>query len=188
VKTVVSLCAALCLLLLAGCSGLAGTNEGGYIPGNGQVNQIEPDERGEPVDLTGTSLTGEPIDVATYRGKPLVVNIWWSGCVPCRIEMPMLVRAEKELNGRASFVGINIRDASVDQAVGFVEAKGADYPSIYDPKGQAMLAFAGDVSPRYTPTTLVLDAQGRVAAVVNGPIPSQLTLTELVKQIAAEDG
>jgi hypothetical protein len=62
------------------------------------------------------------------------------------------------------------------------------YPSIYDPKGKALLAFSGDVSPRSPPTTLVLDGQLRVAAIISGEIPSQLTLTELVKQIAAEDG
>jgi len=188
VKTFVSLCAVLCLLLLAGCSGLQGTEGLQYISGDGQILQIEPAGRDEPIELTGTSLTGDPVDSASYLGKPLVINVWWSGCVPCRTEMPMLVAAEKDLAGTASFLGINIRDLSDDAAIAFAEAKGANYPSIYDPKGESLLAFSGDVSPRSPPTTLVLDAEGRVAVMINGPIPSQLTLTELVKQIAAEDG
>ena len=192
-KTFASLCAALCLfllglLLLAGCSGLQGTEGLQYISGDGQILQIEPAGRDEPIELTGTSLTGDPVDSASYLGKPLVINVWWSGCVPCRTEMPMLVAAEKELRGTASFLGINIRDLSDDAAIAFAEAKGADYPSLYDPTGKSLLAFSGDVSPRSPPTTLVLDAEGRVAVMINGPIPSQLTLTELVKQIAAEDG
>jgi len=188
VKTFVSLCTALCLFLLAGCSGLQGTEGLQYISDDGRVLQFPADERLDPVTVTGTSLTGDPVDSASYLGKPLVINVWWSGCVPCRTEMPMLVAAEKDLTGTASFLGINIRDLSDDAAIAFAKAKGADYPSIYDPYSRSLLAFSGDVSPRSPPTTLVLDAEGRVAAMISGPIPSQLTLTELVKQIAAEDG
>ena len=179
--------AAACLLL-AGCSSLDGTNEGGYIPGDGQILQIAVADRDDPITLTGTSLTGEAIDSTSYAGKPLVINVWWSGCGPCRTEMPMLVAAEKELAGTASFLGIDIRDLSDDAAIAFARAKGVDYPSIYDPKGNSLLAFEGKVSPRSPTTTVILDAEGRVAAVISGPIPSQLTLTELVKQIGAEHG
>ena len=179
---------AACLWVLAGCSGLQGTGGLQYIEGNGNVLQVQPEGRGEPVDLTGTSLTGEQIDLAVFRGRPVVVNVWWSGCVPCRTEMPMLVAAAHELEDTAYFLGINIRDYSVEQAQAFAEAKGVDYPSLYDSKGQALLAFSGDVSPRSTPATLVLDSQGRIAALISGPIPSQLTLTDLVEQIAGEDG
>jgi len=176
------------VLSLSGCSGLQGTGGLQYIEGNGNVLQVQPEGRGEPVDLTGTTLTGEQVDLAAWRGKPVVINVWWSGCVPCRTEMPMLVTAAHELKGTAYFLGINIRDYSVEQAQAFAEAKGVDYPSLYDSKGQALLAFSGDVSPRSTPATVVLDAQGRVAALISGPIPSQLTLTDLVKEIAGEDG
>ena len=180
--------AAACLLLLAGCSGLKGTQGLQYISADGRVLQLPPADRGAPVALTGTSLTGAPVDSSTYRGKPLVVNVWWSGCVPCRTEMPMLVSAAAQLQGTAAFLGIDIRDLSLDQAVAFAVAKGASYPSLYDPTGKSLLAFSGQVSPQSPPTTLVLDQQGRVAAMINGPIPTELTLTELVKQIAAEHG
>ena len=57
--------------------------------------------------------------------------------------------------------------------------RGVEYPSIYDP--QALLAFTGRTSPRYTPTTLVLDADGVVRSLINGPVPSRTTLAELVE-------
>jgi thiol-disulfide isomerase/thioredoxin len=187
VKKLAPLLAAVCLLL-TGCSSLNGTNAQGYITGDGQVVQFQPADRGAPIVLTGTSLEGQPIDITSYAGKPLVINVWWSGCGPCRTEMPMLVKAAAHLKGKASFLGIDIRDLSREGAMAFALDKGVTYPSIYDPKGKALLAFSGDVSPRSPPTTLVLDGQQRVAAIINGEIPSQLTLTELVKQIAAEHG
>jgi thiol-disulfide isomerase/thioredoxin len=165
----------LALATLTGC-GLSGTNQQGYITGDGRVTQWVPSHRGAPIVLTGTALDGKHVDVSTDRGKVVVVNIWWSGCGPCRSEMPMLQAVSKQ--GTAAFVGINTRDNSADNGLAFERSVGADYPSIYAPDGQALSAFKG--LPGTTPVTVVLDRQGRMAAVVSGPIPSQTTLEDLI--------
>jgi thiol-disulfide isomerase/thioredoxin len=171
-------------VLLVGCSSLQGTGDKGYIAGEGVVTEIPVAERGAPVELTGESLSGEPLDLADHRGEVVVVNTWWSGCAPCRTEMPMLVEADEELE--AAFVGINIRDASPQQGRAFERNLGVDYPSLYEPGGDALLAFSGKVSLNSIPTTAVLDREGRVAAVISGPIPSKLTLIEVVEDVVAE--
>ncbi|ABL80043.1 MULTISPECIES: TlpA disulfide reductase family protein [unclassified Nocardioides] len=173
------------LLLLTGCSSLEGTGDKGYISGDQRVRVVDPADRGSAVELTGTSLTGDPVDVADSRGRVLVVNTWWSGCAPCRSEMPMLTAAAKELGERADFLGINIRDASASQGQAFIRSVGAEYPSIYDPTGKAVLAFAGKTTLSAIPTTIVLDAEGRVAAVITGEIPSKQTLVDVVDEVAA---
>jgi thiol-disulfide isomerase/thioredoxin len=175
-----------CLLLAAGCSSLDGTGDKGYISGEGTVRIIDPADRDDAVDLAGTSLTGDPIDATDSRGRVLVVNTWWSGCGPCRSEMPMLTQAADQLDDRADFLGINIRDSSASQGQAFMRSVGADYPSIYDPAGTAVLAFAGKTSLISIPTTIVLDAAGRVAAVIGGPIPSEQTLVDVVDEVAGE--
>ncbi|SFC21616.1 Thiol-disulfide isomerase or thioredoxin [Nocardioides terrae] len=175
------------LLLLAlvatGCSDLSGTNKGGYITGDGTTTVWAPDDRGAPIELTGTTLDGKDVDLADLRGKPAVVNVWWSGCGPCRAEMPMLQEASTELAGEAAFLGINTRDGSAANGLAFERSVGASYPSIYAPDGRALLAFPG--LPRPLPSTVVLDAQGRISAMISGPIPSRLTLTELVQCAAS---
>ena len=167
------------LTLAAGCSGLSGTNKGGYITGDGQVTAWAPGDRGTPIELTGTTLEGKPLDLADYRGKPVVVNVWWSGCGPCRREMPMLQQASQELAGKAVFIGINTRDNSADNGLAFERSVGAAYPSIYAPDGRALLAFPG--LPRPLPSTVILDSQGRMSATISGEIPSRLTITQLVE-------
>jgi thiol-disulfide isomerase/thioredoxin len=177
-----------CLLLLTGCSSLGGTGDKGYISGDHSVRLVDETDRSGPVDLTGESLNGEPIDVADYRGKVVVVNAWWSGCGPCRTEMPMLAEASKELGDKAQFLGINIRDTSQSQGLAFSRNAGVEYPSIYDPNGQAMLAFSGKASLVSTPSTVILDPQGRVAAVISGDVPTKQTLLDVVADVAGAAG
>jgi len=171
---------------LAGCSGLRGTGDLDYVPGEGNVVQVPPDEREAPVEVSGDTVDGGTLDLADSRGKVTVVNVWWSGCQPCRSEMPMLVDAAAQTADIATFAGINIRDTSRERVTAFEEATGVDYPSIYD--GSAALLQFGGYQPQYMPSTVVLDREGRVAALINGAIPSEQTLTDVVEEVAAEDG
>lgn len=169
---------------MSGCSGLSGTGDLEYIQGDGSVTQVAIEDREDPVEATGTSLDGEEIDLADSRGGVTVVNVWASWCPPCRAETPSLVQAAAELD--ATFVGINIRESS-DTAAAFERNQDVPYPSIHDQGGETLLKF-GRYSPRLPPTTLILDRKGRVAALINGAVPSKTTLVELVEEVAAEDG
>jgi thiol-disulfide isomerase/thioredoxin len=139
------------------------------------------------VDLSGETVQGDDLTLADLRGQVVVVNLWWSGCGPCRTEMPMLVDAESELPGdETEFVGINIRDLAPENAAAFERDLGVDYPSIYDPGSERLDAF-GRYTPYAPPTTWVLDREGRVAALINGPVPSKSTLTTVVEDVLAEE-
>lgn len=165
-------------LLVSGCSGLTGTGELDYVPGNGGVVEIAPEDREPPVELAGETTEGEQYTLE--RGRVTVVNVWFSTCVPCIREMPMLTELSTAYDGEVEFLGINIRD-SVANARAFERDRGVEYPSIFSPDGEALLAFTGRTSPRAAPTTLVLDEDGVVVSLVNGEIPSRTTLTELVE-------
>ncbi|WP_239455502.1 TlpA family protein disulfide reductase [Nocardioides gilvus] len=183
--TLAPLVAALaCLLALSGCSSLSGTGDKDYVSGDGTLRRIAVDEREAPIEFAGEDLDGEPLDLADLRGKPVVVNVWWSACPPCRKEMPYLVEASERTSEIANFVGINIRDGSTSQAKGFVRKFDVPYPSFFSPDGKALLPFSGTLPPNAIPSTVVLDAEGRVAASIIGEVPSTLTLVNLVEDVA----
>lgn len=175
-----------CLLVLAGCSSLSGTGDKGYITGEGVPVEVAASAREGVVELTGTDLDGDDITLADLRGKPVVVNVWWSQCPPCRIEQPELNKAAAELGDTVMFLGINIRDSSPDPARSYVRNFDVPYPSIYSPDGAALLVFAGTLNPRSIPSTVVLDAEGRIAASVNGRVPTTQTLISLVEKVLQE--
>ncbi|WP_243056297.1 TlpA disulfide reductase family protein [Nocardioides sp. SR21] len=174
------------LLLATGCSSLEGTGSNGYISGNGDVQIVKAVDRGDPIEYAGEDLDGDPIAVSDFRGKPTVLNVWGSWCAECVAEASDLVDAAEELGDTASFVGINLRDPSTAQALSHDRKYGVEYPSFYEPDGKALLAFPGVLSPRTVPATVVLDAEGRVAASIIGPIPSTQTLVDVVEDVAAD--
>lgn len=175
------------LLLLGGCTSVEGAGSKGYVSGDGSVIRMDPADRGKPIDVVGKDLEGEPLDLAALRGQPVVVNVWWSGCPECRVESPRLVSAAQQLEGKATFVGLNIRDSSVDQAKSFERNHKITWRSFFSPDGKALLPFAkaGLLNPSTVPATVVLDAEGRVSAAILGEVTSSRTLVDLVSDVAA---
>lgn len=180
-------------LVLAGCSSdpLAeqyreGSNKG-YIAGDGSVTEISVNERGDAVEFTGTTESGESISSTNYTGEVVVVNFWYASCAPCRAEAPDLQKLYEEFAGKgASFLGVNVRDQAAN-AIAFNETYGITYPSVMDvDDGSMQLSFSGSIPPNAVPTTLVLDAQGRVAARILGQISSPSILETLIRDTIAE--
>jgi thiol-disulfide isomerase/thioredoxin len=166
------------------CTDVAGTDGKGFVTGDGRVLKIAPEDRGDPVEAGGESLDGDQVTLAELRGKPVVVNVWGAWCTECRTETPLLVDAADELPGGATLVGIDVRDASADDARAYVRSAAIPYPSIYDPGSEQLLRFPPPINPRDIPSTVVLDAQGRVAAMIRGALPSKLTLLDVVEEVA----
>jgi thiol-disulfide isomerase/thioredoxin len=161
--------AAVAALLMSACSS-GGTSGGGgdtnFVMGKDGISTAQKGERAEAPDLSGKTVDGGTADVASYKGKIVVLNVWGSWCAPCRAEAPNLEKVNKDLKAKGvQFVGINTRDTSVQNARSFEQDEGISFPSLYDPTGKLMLRFKkGTLNPQAVPSTLVLDREGKIAA------------------------
>ena len=174
--------AALLAGALAGCSRdqASGSSGQGYVAGKGIITSLPVADRKAPADVSGTTLDGKHLDLADYRGRVVVVNVWGSWCPPCRAEAPMLADAARELAAKdVAFLGIDTRDPSRTAAEAFARNQRLPYPSIYDQSGRTLLAFRGTLTPNAIPSTIVIDPRGRVSGSVLGQI-TRTTLEDLV--------
>jgi thiol-disulfide isomerase/thioredoxin len=175
-------------LLLAGCTsrdGIAGEDGGGYVSGDGTVLLVPAADREEVPAWGGDTVDGQSIDSADLDGV-VVLNFWYAGCPPCRVEAPDLEEVFQQYGDQVTFLGVNVRDSAAT-ASSFEREFGVSYDSILDVSTRDVLsAFAGQVPPSAVPTTLVLDAEGRVAARISGMLPSATTLGDLIDDVLSE--
>ncbi|KAB7746449.1 redoxin domain-containing protein [Nostocoides sp. F2B08] len=182
------------LTLLSGCStesselaeqASAGDNKS-YISGDGEIVRYAPEDRLEPVTLSGPTVTGDEWSLEDQRGSVVVLNKWGSWCPPCVEETPELVAAWEEIQSMdapVTMVGLNFRE-SPQTGAAFAARYGMTYPSLADEDGILPLELQGRAQA--TPTTLVIDQEGRIAATVAGPL-TRATLIGLVEDVL-QDG
>ena len=109
---------------------------------------------------------GRRVSLRSWRGTVVVLNYWASWCTPCRDESPLLARWQRRIAPRGgTVVGVDVLDVTSD-ARGFIRRYGLDYPMLRDADGDTQRRFGVTGYPE----TLVIDRQGRVAALQRGPV------------------
>jgi thiol-disulfide isomerase/thioredoxin len=169
---------------LTACGGAGSTAETGYVSGDGSTVLVAADEREAPITLSGTTLDDEPFDVVQWHGDVVVINLWASWCAPCRSEAVTLEKVSKQLAPEnVHFLGLNTRDGKA-AAIAFNKRFPVGYPSIQDKDGTLTLVF-GNLGPAATPTTIILDREGKVAARILGPV-QEAQLRDVVEAVVDE--
>ena len=155
-----------------------------YIAGDGTVTEFAIGSRPKAATWSGVTESGEQISSEQLTGVITIMNFWYAGCAPCRIEMPELIELQDEfLSDGVQFIGVNVRD-SAETSLAFARKINMNFPSVMDAKtGSVVLGFTGVVTPQAVPTTLVIDADGNVSARVLGRIDKSILKALIVTTI-----
>lgn len=136
--------AAVLLISLASCGAPAGSRQAPEL--------ILPD------------LAGKTMDLASFRGKPVLVSFWATWCEPCRVEMPEVEALFRRSNGRFSIIGVSMDDDAL-KIPPFLKEHKVTFPIVVaDRKVTASYAVRG------LPTAFLIDAEGRIARRWVGPL------------------
>jgi thiol-disulfide isomerase/thioredoxin len=149
--------------------------------GGGLLALSVPAEKQQSVpSLALAALDGTPTELAAFRGKPMVVNLWATWCPPCVREMPVLYRAQVS-NPGVNFVFIN-QGETAQRVAPWLSARGLPLRNVLlDSKGEALAAF----NQRGLPTTLFFDAEGRLVGTRTGEL-SEATLSEKLNLMSSD--
>ncbi|KLK91023.1 thiol:disulfide interchange protein [Microvirga vignae] len=124
-----------------------------------------------PPVIAFAGTDGQPMGLADFKGKTILVNLWATWCVPCREEMPALDKLQAELGG-ADFqvVAINVDTRNPDKPKAWLQENGIKNLAYYaDPAGKLLQVLQRSGHVVGLPTTLVVDATGCEIALLKGP-------------------
>jgi thiol-disulfide isomerase/thioredoxin len=178
------------LAALAGCTGgadavdQAAGGEFRFVSGTPTGQTIAAADRRAAPDVTGTLVGGGSWDLEAQRGKVVVLNFWGPWCPPCRVEAPdFSAAATATKSDGVEFMGVAVRDTEQNVAA-FLEDRKISYPSLFDRPGKIVQRFR-DLRVAGFPFTIIIDKQGRVAAVYVSALLRQ-DIEPVVTTLAAE--
>jgi DsbE subfamily thiol:disulfide oxidoreductase len=170
---------ALALLMVVGLLGLLAYSLFGPKAGRpqGRINSsgaiVTESGRTAP-DFSAALLNGDTFNLADYRGKIVVLNFWASWCPPCQEETPLLTTASGQLGPDVVLVGVDVWDKAGD-AQDFMRQYQVAYPVAHDDG-----SIAVDYGLTGVPETFVIDAEGKIAARLPGPVTSVQQLHDMI--------
>ena len=109
--------------------------------------------------------SGKPASLADYRGKVLLLNIWATYCLPCRVEMPAIERLSRRMAGtdfHVLAVSVDVVDSTEVNA--FVNQLGLSFDVLHDRAGEIQQAY----QTTGVPESFVIDRRGRIVKKVIG--------------------
>ena len=111
-------------------------------------------------DISLMTIKGEEIQLASLRGKPLLVTFWATTCPGCIKEMPHLIELYDELAPQGlEIIGIAMDYDPPNRVLAMSKARNIPYPIALDIHADAARAF-GNV--RLTPTSFLIAPDGRI--------------------------
>ena len=188
-KTLLILCLVLALVLVgAGAlyNSLAGSVQLGGLattpPETQAPTEIPGEESTEPADthptdppaniapdFTMLDMEGNEVTLASFFGKPIVLNFWASWCGPCKMEMPEIQKFYDKYGQEIHFLLVSVDD-SLDAAKTFISDSGYTFPVYFDTTSVGAYTYGASSIP----LTFFIDAEGNLTAYYMGAMSESI--------------
>ena len=155
------------LVLLAMLSGPDGYDPNAPPPAAGDSAAGEASSSGglavgqdAPLEFTLKDTGGVDVNLASFKGKVILINFWATWCGPCRVEIPHLIELQQRYRDDLVILGIDVLD-EFDRVPKFAQAMKVNYPML---NGNGRKEVEEAYGPMWgLPTTVIVDRQGKVS-------------------------
>lgn len=118
----------------------------------------------QKVELELKDVNGRTLRLADYKGKVLLVNFWATWCVPCRAEVPDLIKLQRKYGTDLQIIGITYPPEELSEVREYVEKAKVNYPIAIGAKATKALFTTSETLP----LTVVIDRKGNVQHIIEG--------------------
>ena len=138
----------------------------------GEIAALSVPQKSTPVvPLSFQNAKGEPVTLASFKGKTILLNLWATWCAPCRKEMPALDALQVELGSKDfEVVAVNIDTRNLEKPKAFLDDIKVRKLGYYaDPSAKIFQDLKAAGRAFGMPTTLLIDPEGCELAYLAGP-------------------
>ena len=132
------------------------------------THPTDPPDHSAP-DFTMLDMEGSEVTMASFFGKPIILNFWASWCGPCKSEMPEIQEFYEKYGENVQFVLVSLDD-SLDTARGFIEDEGYTFPVYFDSTSMGGYTYGASSIP----LTYFIDADGQMIAYYRGAMSADI--------------
>lgn len=137
-------------------------------------------------DVTFTTIEGKTIKMSALEGKVVLINFWATDCPGCIAEMPKLVETYKQYHDKGfEIVAVSMSYDPPSQVLNYVKKNALPFPVMHDSLSEMATKF-NDV--RLTPTSYIVDKQGKIIRKVIGEMDFVALRTLLDEKLAKSTG
>ena len=123
-------------------------------------------EKTQAPDVTFTTIQGKTIKMGELKGKVVLVNFWATDCPGCIAEMPRLIKTYQQYHPQGfEVIAVAMFYDPPDHVLNYAQKHSLPFPVMHDGYGEIAKSFE-DV--RLTPTSFIMDKQGRIIQRVVG--------------------
>jgi len=116
-------------------------------------------------NLSLKDINGKSIRLSDFKGKVVLLNFWATWCVPCRAEIPDLVKMQRRYRARGlRIVGITYPPEQISEVRSFIRELKMNYPVIIGSKETKQTFTASETLP----LTVVIDREGNIREIIEG--------------------
>lgn len=145
----------------------------GYLSENNkpdtEIQATTDSERRAAIDFRMADGSGNEVKLSDFYGRPIVLNFWTSWCVPCKSEMTVLDKLNRQMNASVQFLMVNVTDGkreTLASAKKFIQGNGYGFPVYYDNKKEGVAAY----NLTAIPVTIIIDREGKIVKKIYGEI------------------
>lgn len=160
---------------------VAGTSAIGELLGIGARPDMPLGSRIAAPEFRVSGADGNPVTLAEFRGRVVVLNFWATWCPPCKAEIPWFIEFQQEFGARGlAVIGISMDEDGWQSVMPFLSRHRVNYRVALG-TGELTKEFGGVAS---LPTTFLIDKAGRIASVHTGLVPRTTYETEIGRLLA----
>jgi len=139
--------------------------------------------------VTFKNLQGDQVNLASYKGKVVLLNFWATWCEPCRGEIPLLIQLQQQYSDKGfTLLGASMDEDPMSVVPKFVKTTEFNVGGKEETMNYPIVLGSDDITDQFggllgLPTSFLISRDGKIVKKYMGPINEEQFTKDLESQL-----